>query len=47
MVVRYTGVRGELWKARSDDGNVAKGQEVTVSGIDGLRLTVKKPIDQQ
>ncbi len=43
----FVRVRGELWKARSDDGNVAKGQEVTVSGIDGLRLTVKKPIDQQ
>ena len=39
-------VRGELWKARSDDGNLDKGQEVTVSGIDGLKLTVnKKPID--
>jgi membrane protein implicated in regulation of membrane protease activity len=44
----FVRVRGELWKARSDDGNLAKDQEVTVSGIDGLKLTVnKKSIDQQ
>jgi membrane protein implicated in regulation of membrane protease activity len=44
----FVRVRGELWKARSQDGNLAKDQEVTVSGIDGLQLTVnKKPIDQR
>ena len=38
----FVRVRGELWKARSDDGNLAKDQEVTVSGIDGLKLTVNR-----
>jgi membrane-bound serine protease (ClpP class) len=42
----FVRVRGELWKAHSKDGYLAKNQEVTVSGIDGLKLTVnKKPID--
>ncbi len=34
-------VNGELWKAHADGGNIEKGREVTVTGIDGLKLTVK------
>ena len=38
----FVRVRGELWKAHSDDGNINQGQEVTISGIDGLKLNVIK-----
>jgi membrane protein implicated in regulation of membrane protease activity len=42
----YIFVRGELWKARLDDGSpVDKGQKVVVVGMQGLTLVVrpKKP----
>jgi membrane protein implicated in regulation of membrane protease activity len=43
----FVRVRGELWKARSDDGNITKDQEVTVSGINGLKLNVKRKTNDQ
>ena len=35
-------VEGELWEAKSVEGNIAKGEEVIVVGQDGLKLTVRK-----
>ena len=37
-------INGELWKARSDDGRLEAGEEVTVSDIKGLKLTVKRKL---
>ena len=34
-------VHGEIWKARSDDP-IGKGDPVTVVGINGMQLIVKK-----
>jgi len=34
-------VRGELWKAAITSGDVQVGQQVTVVGLEGLRLLVK------
>lgn len=36
-------VRGERWKARSVDGNVATGENVEIVGLHGLTLQVKRP----
>jgi membrane protein implicated in regulation of membrane protease activity len=38
----YVQVRGELWKASSTAGGLNKGDEVIVTGIDGLKLTVER-----
>jgi len=38
----YVQVRGELWKASSAGGVVKKGEEVIITGIDGLKLTVTR-----
>jgi membrane protein implicated in regulation of membrane protease activity len=38
----YVQVRGELWKASSDEGSLKKGEEVIVMAIDGLKLTVTR-----
>ena len=35
-------IRGELWGAVSSNGDIAPGEEVSVVGIDGLKLTVRK-----
>lgn len=35
-------VAGELWKAYSEAGPVFKGEEVVITGIEGLRLRVRK-----
>jgi membrane-bound serine protease (ClpP class) len=35
-------VHGELWQATLDEGNAEAGEEVTVTKIDGLHLTVTK-----
>jgi membrane-bound ClpP family serine protease len=35
-------VRGELWKARSESGDISSGEEVTVTGQERLALVVKK-----
>jgi membrane-bound serine protease (ClpP class) len=36
--------RGELWSARADGENIQAGEEVVITGIDGLVLKVKKKI---
>ena len=38
----YVRVCGELWRACSADGRADRGQEVIVTAIDGLKLTVVK-----
>jgi membrane-bound ClpP family serine protease len=35
-------IRGELWSARSDKGNIDAGEGVVVIGEDGLKLLVRK-----
>ena len=38
----YVKVQGELWRAVVDEGKLIKGDEVIVTGIDGLKLTVRR-----
>jgi membrane protein implicated in regulation of membrane protease activity len=38
----YVQVRGELWRASSAAGGLTKGEEVIITGIDGLKLTVTR-----
>ena len=38
----YVRVRGELWKASSADGPLDKGDEIKVTGLAGMKLTVEK-----
>lgn len=38
----YVFVRGELWKAISQEGKIQKGEDVEVIGFEGLTLKVKK-----
>lgn len=40
----YVKVCGELWSASVIDGHIEKGEEVIVTGITGLKLTVTKKI---
>jgi membrane-bound ClpP family serine protease len=35
-------IKGELWQAKSDGGDIDKGEEVTVVGQEGLKLVVHK-----
>ncbi len=35
-------IKGELWEAKSAGRRIAVGEEVTVVGQDGLKLTVRK-----
>lgn len=35
-------VQGELWKASCTDGKLKVGEEVTVTAVDGLSLTVSR-----
>jgi membrane protein implicated in regulation of membrane protease activity len=35
-------VCGELWRATSSDAGLAKGDEVIIRGIEGLKLTVSR-----
>jgi membrane-bound ClpP family serine protease len=35
-------VGGEYWQAKSLDGDIDKGEEVEITGIDGLRLEVRR-----
>ncbi len=35
-------IKGELWQAKSDGGNIESGEEVTVVGQEGLKLVVRK-----
>ncbi len=35
-------VSGEYWKARSDDENIAVGEQVEIVGLDGLTLKIKR-----
>ncbi|MCX6006450.1 MAG: hypothetical protein NTZ34_04205 [Chloroflexi bacterium] len=46
----YVRVCGELWQASGTEGNVEKGEEVIVTSMDGLKLTVvrkSRSIDEQ
>jgi membrane protein implicated in regulation of membrane protease activity len=38
----YVQVRGELWKASSTVSGLKKGEEVIITGIDGLKLIVTR-----
>lgn len=38
----YVRVEGELWKAASAGGGLHKGDEVVITGINGLELTVER-----
>ena len=38
----FVRIRGELWGAASDEGNVAQGEEIEVVGENGLKLVVRK-----
>jgi membrane protein implicated in regulation of membrane protease activity len=38
----YVKVRGELWKASCPDGPLARDEEVIITSIGGMKLTVKK-----
>jgi membrane protein implicated in regulation of membrane protease activity len=38
----FVRVQGELWKADCHEGDLKIGEEVTITSIDGLSLTVKK-----
>ena len=38
----YVQVRGELWKASSSGSGLKRGEEVIITGIDGLKLTVTR-----
>lgn len=35
-------IRGELWGAVSDEGNIQKGENIEVVGEDGLKLVVRR-----
>ncbi len=35
-------IRGELWMAETENNNIGTGEQVTVVGQDGLKLTVRK-----
>jgi membrane-bound ClpP family serine protease len=35
-------IKGELWQAKSDGGDIDSGEEVTVVGQEGLKLIVRK-----
>lgn len=37
-------IRGELWGAVSDEGNLGVGEEVEVVGEDGLKLVVRRMV---
>ena len=36
----YVRVHGELWRASCPDGNLRKGDEIVVTGLHGMKLTV-------
>ena len=38
----YIKINGELWRSLAEDGPIKEGEEVTVTAIEGLRLTVVK-----
>jgi membrane protein implicated in regulation of membrane protease activity len=40
----YVKVRGELWKASAGGERLGKGEEVVVTGIEGLKLSVKRKV---
>ena len=35
-------IRGELWKAMSEEGDIADGEKIEVTGENGLKLVVRK-----
>ncbi len=35
-------IRGELWSAVSEEGNIAAGEQIIVTGENGLKLLVRK-----
>jgi membrane protein implicated in regulation of membrane protease activity len=40
----YVRVRGELWKASCADGPLSKGDEVIITGLNGMKLTVERKL---
>ncbi len=38
-------IRGELWGAVSEEGNIASGEGIIVTGENGLKLLVRKNVD--
>jgi membrane-bound serine protease (ClpP class) len=38
-------VRGELWRARAEDGPIPEGEMVEVTAVDGMVLTVRRSTD--
>ncbi len=38
----YVFLRGERWKARAEGGPIAEGERVTITGAEGLTLTVRQ-----
>lgn len=40
----YVKVHGELWKATSPDGNLRRGEQIIVTGLNGMKLSVRKKI---
>ena len=38
----YVRVRGELWKASSSEDYIRRGEEVIVTRLSGMKLTVKR-----
>ena len=40
-------VLGEIWRAESLSGNIAKGEQVMVKELNGLVVMVEKPLEQQ
>jgi membrane-bound serine protease (ClpP class) len=37
-------IRGELWSAVAEQGNIAAGEEIIVTGENGLKLLVRKSL---
>ena len=35
-------VRGEIWRAVSEDGRIGEGEQVRIVGVDGLTVHVKR-----
>ena len=38
----YVRVRGELWKASCPDGDINRGEEIIVTRLNGMKLTVQR-----
>jgi membrane-bound ClpP family serine protease len=38
----YVFVEGEYWSAEAESGEITEGDRVVITGMDGLKLTVRK-----